>query len=73
MPKGMLTFDLPEEEEDFRSAQEGSGWKYLILDILNHLRSEIKYASISEEKKAAYEEVRELIWNSIEERKLKAD
>ena len=73
MPKGMLTFDLPEEEEDFRSAQEGSGWKHLLMDILNHLRAEINHGSITEEKKAAYEEVRELIWNSIEDRNLKAE
>lgn len=73
MPKGMLTFDLPEEDEEFRQAQEGPEWKFLMMDILNHLRNEIKHAQLSQEKLAAYEEVRELIWHSIEDRKLKAD
>lgn len=73
MPKGMLTFDLPEEDEEFRQAQEGSGWKFLILDILNHLQANVKHGTHSQEKLAAFEEVRELIWNSIEDRNLKMD
>lgn len=74
MPKGTLVFDLPEESVEFKEAQEGPEWKVLTIDILSHLRNEIKYnEKMSDEKKAAYEEVRELIWNSIEERKLKAD
>lgn len=73
MPKGLLSFDLPEEEQSFREAQEGPEWKYLIMDVLNHLRMQIKHCELPQEKLAAYEEVRELIWNSIEDRKLKAD
>lgn len=73
MPKGVLSFDLPEEEQSFREAQEGPEWKYLIMDILGHLRSQIKHAQLPQEKLAAFEEVRELIWHSIEDRKLKAD
>lgn len=73
MPRATLSFHLPEEEDQFRAAQEGEGWKHLMLDILNHLKSQIKHADIPEAKKAAFEEVRELIWNSIDDRKLKAD
>ena len=73
MPKGMLTFDLPEEEEQFREAQAGPEWKYLVLDILNHLRTQINHNELSQERLAAFEEVRELIWHSIEDRKLKAE
>lgn len=73
MAKGTLTFTLPEEEADFKEAQEGPQWKYLLMDILHHLRAEIKYGSGSGEKKAAFEEIQQLIWNSIEDRKLKAD
>lgn len=73
MPKGVLTFDLPEEEQSFREAQDGPEWKYLVMDVLNHLRSNIKHGTHTEEKLAAFEEVRELIWHSIEDRKLKAD
>lgn len=73
MPKGMLTFDLPEDAQAFREAQDGPEWKHLVIDILNYLRAQIKHGTISEEKAAALEEVREVIWHSIEDRKLKAD
>jgi len=78
MSKGTLSFTLPEEEDEFRSAQEGSSWKYLMLDILAHLRSEIKHSDTKGDKLksarlAAFEEIQTLIWNSIEDRKLKAD
>lgn len=74
MPKGMLTFDLPEEAEEFRACQDGPEWKHLMLDILNHLKNELKYRTdLNPHTGAVYEEIRELIWNSIEERKLKLD
>lgn len=73
MAKGTLVFDLPEEEVEFRDAQSGPEWKFLTLDLLNFIRSQLKHAELSGEKKAAFEEMYELIWHSIEERKLKAD
>jgi len=73
MPKGMITFDLPEEEADFREAQEGANWKYLVLDLLNHLRAQMKHTELSDEKRAAFEEARDLIWHSIEDRNLKLE
>lgn len=73
MPKGTLTFKLPEEHEEFVCAQEGLLWKHLVIDVLSHLRAQIKHGQIADAKAAAFEEVRELIWNSIEDRKLKAD
>ena len=74
MAKGTLVFDLPEEAEDFKSAQDGAEWKCLVLDILSHLQNEMKYRSdLNPHTAAIYEEVRELIWHSIEHRKLKAD
>lgn len=78
MPKGMLTFDLPEEEAEFREAQESGQWRALLLDVLAHLRNEITYNATEGNKAkaarlAAFEELRELIWHSIEDRKLKAD
>lgn len=73
MPKASLVFNLPEEEAEFKEALEGSGWKYLVLDLLNHLRNETTHAKISNERAAVLEELRELIWHSIEDRKLKAD
>lgn len=73
MPKGVLSFDLPEEEQEFRMAQECGEWRIAVMDILEHLRSELKYKDLSGEKAAAYEEFRELIWNTLSDRGLKLD
>lgn len=73
MAKGVLSFDLPEEEAAFRLAQEGGEWKYVMMDVLNHIRNKIKYEQLGEAKENAYEEIRELIWNTINDRNLKAD
>ena len=78
MAKGILSFELPEDEEEFRCAQEGAGWKYLVMDLLAHLRAQIKHTDTKGDKKleaklAGFEEVRDIIWNSIQDRNLKAD
>lgn len=71
MAKGTLVFTLPEEEVEFREAQESGAWKSLVLDVLNHLRAQTKHCELSDEKRAAYEEMSEMIWASIEDRGLK--
>lgn len=73
MPRASLSFSLPEEESEFRDAQEGGAWKYLVLDFLSHIRNELKHGEASAERAAILEEVRELIWHSIEDRKLKVE
>lgn len=71
MPTGTISFNLPEEEEEFRDAQAASQWKMLICDLTSHIRTQLKHGSISGEKYVALEEIRDLIWASIEERGLK--
>jgi hypothetical protein len=71
--KGVLSFDLPEEEEAFRLAQDGGEWKFVLMDVLDHIRNKIKYEQLDEAKENAYEEFRELIWNTINDRNLKVD
>jgi hypothetical protein len=74
MAKGVLSFDLPEEEEAFRLAQEGGEWKYVMMDVLNHIRNKIKYGQPMDHVKIhAYDEIRELIWTTINDRNLKVD
>ncbi len=73
MPKGVLSFDLPEEEQEFRSAQEGGEWRIVMMDLLEHIRSQLKYQNLPDQKAAAYEEFRELIWNTLSDRGLKLD
>jgi len=73
MPRATLSFKLPEEEVEFLAAHSGQGWKHLVLDVLSHLKTQISHGKITDEKAAAFEEVRELIWHSIEDRGLNAN
>ncbi len=41
--RAILEFDLPEEERLFREAMDGSKWKYVVWQIDEHLRRELKY------------------------------
>ena len=43
--KAKLTFDLPEEQEEFREAFNGSKWRNVVWDMYQYLRSNFKYAS----------------------------
>lgn len=55
MPKATLTFSLPEEQEEFKLAQNGSLYSVAIYDLDNWLRGLIKYQDIEDIK---VEEVR---------------
>lgn len=73
MPQATLIFDLPEEQKEFNEAQEAGAWKALMADLLNHVRNEMKHGQVTEAKAVAYEEIRELIWGSIQDRGLRMD
>lgn len=73
MPKVVLSFELPEESSEFRAAQDGAEWRAVMQDLLEHIRNQLKYQNPPATKAAAYEEFRELIWNTISDRGLKLD
>ena len=41
--KATLTYDLPEEQEEFKLACDGVKWSLVAWDLDQWLRSEIKY------------------------------
>lgn len=59
--KGVLEFNLPEEQSEFRDAQNGSGYLGVIQEFDNYLRGIIKYGSegITEQQLEVYEKVRD--------------
>jgi len=54
--KGVLEFNLPEEDEEFNNAQFGWKYKLVIQDMFNWLRSKSKYEDVTS---VTIEEVRE--------------
>ena len=65
--KGLLEFNLPEEQSEFRDAQNGSGYLGVIQEFDNYLRSVIKYESdgLSKEELSVYEKVRERLYEEM--------
>lgn len=65
-----LTFKLPEEESEFKSAISGGHYKTVILNVKNELRRIVKYGAMTEEKKEIYKEVHDFINNELESKDL---
>ena len=42
--KAKLTFELPEEQEEFREAFNGHKWRNVAFMMFNYLRNNTKYA-----------------------------
>ncbi len=59
MPKATLTFQLPEEADEFDLAYNGARLSVIIADLDNYLRSKIKYENLPEEQEKIYQEIRD--------------
>ncbi|NBO56610.1 MAG: hypothetical protein EBU84_18925 [Actinobacteria bacterium] len=53
--KGTLTFDLPEESEEFELARNGWRYKAALEDMDNWLRSKLKYEDLDDKTYEIYE------------------
>jgi len=51
---GILEFNLPEENDDFQAALNGTNYKSAIWDFDQLLRSEMKYKELSDDTYKAY-------------------
>lgn len=68
--KGILEFKLPEESEDFELAQQGLQWKCVVSELLDFLRSEVKYKDHTAEEYAMLDLIRDRIWEDLKDRNL---
>ena len=72
MPKALLEFNLPEEEQEHRDALDGTNWKLVAWDLDQMLRNAIKYGcdQCEDNKYSAFEYIRKELHASIESYKL---
>lgn len=54
-----LTFNLPDEQEEFQDAVNGNAFKAVIWQIDQYMRSEVKHGNYSEEVTDIITEIRE--------------
>lgn len=72
MSKGILEFQLPEEQYEFKLAVDAGSYVNILHEIDQHLRAKIKYNSDyeSQDKIATYQEIRTLLHNLLTESNL---
>jgi hypothetical protein len=65
MAKGQLTFDLPEEQDEFERACK-AGYAYCVISGLDgELRNHLKHNSHPEWDDATVEAIRKILWDFI--------
>jgi len=75
MPKAILEFKLPEEEQEHKDALEGTSWKVAMWDLDQTLRDAIKhgYDQCEDNRDATFEYIRKELYNILEHHKLILD
>jgi hypothetical protein len=61
MPIATLRFSLPDEEHEFRTAQQGREAKLALWDIDQRLRALLKHGQPSQETRELAEAIREMV------------
>lgn len=57
--KAVLEFQLPDEQEEFKLAQDGVLYSIVLHELDNYLRGKIKYEDLPEEIDKIYQEIRD--------------
>jgi hypothetical protein len=57
--KATLEFNLPEEQTEHRAAVQALDWKYVVSEMDEYLRSQIKYQELPEEANKALQAARD--------------
>jgi hypothetical protein len=71
--EAILKFNLPEDQDDFDTALDGSKWALSMWEINNWLRSQIKHPpeGMSDDTYKAFEETRDQLYKILQENSLK--
>ncbi len=69
--EAILKFNLPDEQDDFRFAVEGTKWYLVVHTFDQYLRSQMKYNdNLTDEEYGLLEKVREELYSTINENQL---
>ena len=75
MPKAILEFNLPEEQNEFEVATNATKYYIVLHNIDRILRNKIKYANddVSDDYINAFQTIRDELWAQIEEHNIILD
>jgi hypothetical protein len=68
MPKATLTYNLPEDQDDFDFANNGGKYYSILFEFDQYLRNKVKYAAedAHEEYTNAMDDARTELWSLLE-------
>ena len=71
--EAILKFNLPDDQEDFNIALDGSKWALSMWELNNWLRSQIKHPpeGMSDDTYKAFEDTRDQLYEILNENQLK--
>ena len=70
MPQVNLTFNIPEEEWALESALSGPTYRAVVGDILEALRTKLKYAELTEVEQKVWEEIRAKVFEILRDQRV---
>jgi hypothetical protein len=65
MAKGQLTFDLPEEQQEFDDACKAGYFRCVLSNLDGELRNHLKHNSHPEWDDATVEAIRKILWDQV--------
>jgi molecular chaperone GrpE (heat shock protein) len=57
--KAKLTFELPEEQEEFNDAVNGNAFKAVLWELDQYMRSQIKHGELTDDVHEKVQEIRD--------------
>ena len=71
--EAILKFNLPDDQEDFNIALDGSRWALSMFELSQWLRSQIKHPpeGMSDDTYKAFEDTRDQLYEILNENQLK--
>tara|TARA_R110000868_G_scaffold176353_4_gene414034 strand:- start:2769 stop:2990 length:222 start_codon:yes stop_codon:yes gene_type:complete len=69
--KAKLTFELPEEQEEFNDAVNGNAFKAVIWELDQYMRSQLKHEELWDEAvHDKVQEIRDYLWACMNDNKV---
>ncbi len=73
MPKAILEFNLPEEQDEFRMAIDGIKWHLAVWDLNEIIRKKLKYEELTDVEFEAWDKCQQKLFGVLEDRNLSLD
>jgi hypothetical protein len=68
--KAKLTFELPEEQEEFNDAVNGSAFKTAIWELDQYMRSQLKHGDLPDDVHEKVQEIRDQLHSILDDNKV---